>query len=303
MEITTMDLNFMGEEAVIGSFLLTGESGEAAIVETGPATCLDAMIGGLKSNGVSPEDVRQVFLTHIHLDHAGASGHLAELLPNAIFYVHEVGYPHVADPSRLLKSAARLFGDRMENLWGEMRPVPEDRLVSLAGGEEIGAAGGVLSAHYTPGHAYHHLAYREQESGAIFCGDIAGVRLPGQSYVRPPTLPPEIDVEAWVKSAGLVRELSPKTLYLTHFGPYEDVERHLSALEQRLQSWLLFVEERMDSEDRQDEITADLAVMGDEELISEGSPPELSDRYQLTGEYEMLAAGLIRYVKRRRTND
>ena len=167
MEIEIVDLNFMGTEHVIASFLLLGE-GSAALVETGPTTCLERLTGGLKDHGVSPEDVRQVFLTHIHLDHAGASGHLAELLPNATFYVHEVGHPHMVDPSKLLKSATRIYGERMDELWGEARPVPEDRLEILKGGEEIEAAGGILTAHYTPGHAYHHLAYLEPESGALF---------------------------------------------------------------------------------------------------------------------------------------
>jgi glyoxylase-like metal-dependent hydrolase (beta-lactamase superfamily II) len=199
MRIETVDLNFMDTEHVIASFVLLGE-GAAAIVETGPTTSLEHLMAGLEELDVSPEDVRQVFLTHIHLDHAGASGHLAELPPNATFYVHEVGYPHIVDPSKLLKSATRIYGERMEELWGEARPVPEDRLGILKGGEEIEAADGVLAAHYTPGHAYHHLAYLEPDSGALFAGDVAGIRRPGQSYIRPPTPPPEIDLEACAQS-------------------------------------------------------------------------------------------------------
>ena len=167
MKIDVMDLGFLGEKEIIASYLLAGDS-SAAIVETGPTTCMQNLLGGLKEQGVAPEDVRQVFLTHIHLDHAGASGHLADALPNATFYVHEVGYPHLADPSKLLKSATRLYGDRMDELWGEVRPVPEDRIVVLKGeGEELEAAGGILVAHDTPGHAYHHLAFHEPGSGRI----------------------------------------------------------------------------------------------------------------------------------------
>src|SRR5215211_3721606 len=169
MKIETIDLNFMDTQQVIASFLLLGEDG-AALVETGPTSCLDRLTAGLKEHGVSQGDVRHILLTHIHLDHAGASGHLSELLPNATFYVHEVGYPHLVDPSKLVKSATRIYGERMDELWGETRPVPENRIEILNDNVEAEAAGGVLVSHDTPGHAYHHLAYLEPDSGALFAG-------------------------------------------------------------------------------------------------------------------------------------
>ena len=300
MKIETVDLGFMGTEEIIASFLLIGE-GSAALVETGPTTCIENLRWGLADNGVEPEDVEKVFLTHIHLDHSGASGHLAERLPNAVFYVHEVGYPHLVDPSKLLKSATRLYGEEnMDKLFGEAWPVPEDRLVRLEGGEEIEAAGGALQAHYTPGHAYHHLAYLEPESGMLFTGDVAGVRLPGQSYVKPPTPPPEVDIEAWKGSIEGIRKLAPRFLCPTHFGSYEDVERHLGELEQRLEDWLLLVEERMDQERSQEDIAEELEAKGDAEMLREGSDPEESERYELAANYEMLVAGLMRYVSKQR---
>jgi glyoxylase-like metal-dependent hydrolase (beta-lactamase superfamily II) len=299
MRIETVDLNFMGAEHVIASFVLLGGD-SAALVETGPTTGLEHLMAGLEEHDVAPEDVRQVFLTHIHLDHAGASGHLAELLPNATFYVHEVGYPHMVDPSKLLKSATRIYGERMEELWGEARPVPEDRLEVLEGGEEIEAADGVLAAYYTPGHAYHHLAYLEPDSGVLFAGDVAGIRLPGQSYIRPPTPPPEIDLEAWVQSIEFIRQIEPGSLWPTHFGRFDDVERHLGELEQRLQDWVLFVEERMDGETGREEIAAELENKGDAEMLAEGAGPEDSGRYSLAGDYPTLTDGLMRYVSKRR---
>lgn len=299
MRIETVDLDFLETERVIASFLLLG-GGSAAIVETGPTTCLQRLQEGLKANGVSPREVLQVFLTHIHLDHAGASGHLAEILTNATFYVHEVGYPHLADPSKLLKSAARIYGGRMDELWGEARPVPEDRLVILSDAEEVEVADGTIVAHDTPGHAYHHLAYLEPESGSLFAGDVAGIRLPGQSYVRPPTPPPEVDVEAWVRSIEKIRQLGTRTLRPTHFGAYDDVERHLSELEQRLQDWLLFVEERSAAGASLEEISEELAAKGDAEMLAEGAPPEESGRYDLAGNYEMMTTGILRYIERRR---
>jgi glyoxylase-like metal-dependent hydrolase (beta-lactamase superfamily II) len=300
MKIETVDLGFMDTEEIIASFLLTGE-GPTAIIETGPTTCIENLIRGLEGRGVAPEDVEKVFLTHVHLDHAGASGNLVELLPNATFYVHEVGYPHLVDPSTLIKSATRIYGEQsMEEMWGEVRAVPEDRLEKLEGGEEIEAAGGVVVAHYTPGHAYHHLAFYEPASGALFAGDVAGVRLPGQSYVKPPTPPPEIDIDAWKESIEAIRKLAPKALYPTHFGSYEDTERHLSELEQRLQEWLLFIEERIDEELSREDIIEEFSAMGDEELLQEGGSPEKSERYQLAANYEMLVDGLMRYVSQQR---
>ena len=300
MKVETIDLGFMGTEEIIASFLLTGEA-SAAIVETGPTTCIDDLMRGLKDRGVAPEDVEQVLLTHIHLDHSGASGNLTELLPNATFYVHEIGHPHLVDPSKLLKSAARLYGEEnMEALWGEVRPVPEDRLVKLEGGEEVEADGGVVQAHYTPGHAYHHLAFYEPGTGHLFAGDVAGVRLPGQSYVKPPTPPPEVDIDAWRRSIETIRELSPRVLCPTHFGSYEDVERHLGELEQRLEDWLLLVEERMDEGRSQEDIAEELGAKGDEEMLREGANPEESERYELAANYEMLVAGIMRYVSRQR---
>ncbi|MCA1729209.1 MAG: MBL fold metallo-hydrolase [Actinobacteria bacterium] len=302
MKIEIIDLDFMGTESIIASFLLMGE-GTAAIVETGPTSCIERLMRGLKDNGVAPEDVEQVFLTHIHLDHSGATGNLMDLLPNATFYVHEVGYPHLVDPSKLLKSASRLYGEEnMDELWGEVRPASEDRLVKLEGGEEIETAGGLLSTHYTPGHAYHHLAFYEPQSGFLFAGDVAGVRLPGQSYVKPPTPPPEVDIEAWKGSIESIRKLEPRVLCPTHFGSYEDVERHLGELEQRLEDWLLLVEERMDEGHSQEDIAEELEAKGDAEMLREGADPEDSERYELAANYEMLVAGLMRYVSRQRDN-
>jgi len=299
MKIETIDLNFMDTQQVIASFLLLGEDG-AALVETGPTSCLDRLTAGLKEHGVSQGDVRHILLTHIHLDHAGASGHLSELLPNATFYVHEVGYPHLVDPSKLVKSATRIYGESMDELWGEARPVPEDRVVTLKEGEETEVAGAVLLAHDTPGHAYHHLAYLEPDSGVLFTGDVAGIRLPGQSYVRPPTPPPEIDVDAWVKSINHIREIDPKSLWPTHFGCYEDVGRHLGELEQRLQDWLLFVEGQMDDGAERDEISEELRAKGDAEMLAEGADTSQSEHYDLAGSYPMLTDGLMRYATRRR---
>lgn len=297
MKAEPIDLDFTGAREVTASFLLLGGS-SAALVETGPSTSLENLIRGLRERGVSPRDVQEVFLTHVHLDHAGAAGHLAGLLPNAVFYVHVIGYRHLVDPTKLVEGATRVYGERMDELWGEVRPVPEDRLVALSGSEEAGAADGVLVAHHTPGHARHHLAYHELEAKTLFAGDVAGIRLPGSSHVRPPSSPPDFDPQAWARSIALIRRLEPRNLAPTHFGTFEDVDRHLDELEWRLRDWLLFVEQRVDAERTKDEITDELRARADAELLAEGARPGVAERYELAGSMGVFVDGLLRYFER-----
>lgn len=295
MEIRVLDLKFQETEGLIGSFLLRG-GGSVALIEAGPTSCMEHLMQGLLDNGVPPEAVEQVLLTHIHLDHAGAAGALATALPNAMFYAHETGVPHLVDPSRLIKSASRIYGEKMAQLWGEILPLSQERLIPLKGEEELQVAGGVLVTHYTPGHARHHVSYYEPEEGILFAGDMAGVRLAGASYVRPPTPPPELDLELWSKSIGDVRELAPRKLMLTHFGGFTDVESHLRELEQRLFSWRGFVEERAAKGLSGPEITAELREYGDEELARTGATPEQVEQYEASSNYEMTVNGYLRYL-------
>ena len=297
MKAEPIDLDFMGAEEVTAAFLLLGGS-SAALVETGPSTSVESLVRGLRQRGVSPRDMQQVFLTHIHLDHAGASGHLAGLLPNAVLHVHEIGYRHLVNPTKLVQGATHVYGQKMDELWGKMCPVPEDRLVALTGSEEAGAADGVLVAHHTPGHARHHLAYHEPESRTLFAGDAAGIRLPGSSHVRPPSSPPDFDPQAWATSIALIRRLELRNLAPTHFGTFEDVDRHLDELERRLRDWLLFVEQRVDAECTKDEITDELRARADAELLAEGAGPGVAERYELAGSMGVFVDGLLQFFKK-----
>ena len=199
-----IDTMHLGRDRVIGAHLVRG-----VIIDPGPASALENWIDELE------EPPRAMLLTHIHLDHAGATGVLARRFPDLTVYVSEVGAPHVIDPERLLASASRLYGpENMERLWGEVAPVPEDRVVSLAGGEEVEGFG-VL---HTPGHAGHHVCYFDADSGNAYVGDMAGVRIPPSDYTVPPTPPPEIDVEAWLASVDAIEREQPTRLHLTHFG-------------------------------------------------------------------------------------
>jgi glyoxylase-like metal-dependent hydrolase (beta-lactamase superfamily II) len=198
---------------------------DGALVDPGPESSHGNLVEALGG-----EEPRAILLTHIHLDHAAATGALVRRWPRLEVYVHERGAPHLIDPSRLLASAERLYGDQMERLWGEIVPVPEENVRTLAGGESVLG----MRVAYTPGHASHHVCYLHEESGTAFVGDIAAVLIPGTDLVVPPTPPPDIDIEAWEESIATVEGWSPQRLGLTHWGPIEDPEPHLAEVRRRL---------------------------------------------------------------------
>lgn len=212
-----IDVMHLGNDRVIGANELPG----GLIIDPGPATGIGNLIEGLA------EEPTALLLTHIHLDHAGASGVLCRRFPALRVYVHERGARHMADPSKLLVSAERLYGDDMERLWGEVGPVPEDRIETLGEGGE--AAG--LRYAYVPGHASHHVAYLDESTGDAYVGDTGGVRIPPASITVPPTPPPDIDIEAWMDSLDRIEAWGPERLNLTHFGAYPAGEQLAAARE------------------------------------------------------------------------
>ena len=232
-----VDLNFLGKPGIIATAILHGPGG-IALIDPGPTTSLDTLRAALQRQGFGVADIRQLLLTHIHLDHAGAAGSLVRENPSIDVLVHERGAPHMASPERLLQSAARLYGADMGPLWGEFLAVPAARLRSLQGGETITAAGRTLQVAYTPGHASHHVSYFDTSSGVAFVGDTAGIRRVGGSYVMPPTPPPDIDLEAWRESEARILAWNPDTLFLTHFGPVHGGARvHFQQLRENIEAW------------------------------------------------------------------
>jgi glyoxylase-like metal-dependent hydrolase (beta-lactamase superfamily II) len=215
-----IDVMHLGRPHVIGCWEVDG-----ALVDPGPESSMGTLLEAL--GGERP---RALLLTHIHLDHAAATGALVRRWPELEVYVHERGAPHLIDPSKLLASAERLYGDRMERLWGEIVPVPEQNVKPLAGGERVLG----MRVAYTPGHASHHVSYLHEDSGTAFTGDVAAVRIPPSNLVVPPTPPPDIDIEAWEESIGIVEGWAPERLALTHFGAVEEPARHLATLRERL---------------------------------------------------------------------
>ncbi len=227
--VWAIDLGFQGWDQVIYAYLLAAPD-ELALIETGPASTVPALRAGIRAAGFDPEQLRKIFVSHIHLDHSGGAGAIMRDQPEVQVFVHPVGAPHLIDPSRLVNSAARLYGDRMDALWGEVVPVPEARVAPLNDGETVEAAGHVLSALFTPGHASHHVAYWDPDLGAVFTGDVGGVRMPGSPYALPPAPPPELAPDEWVLSTERLRQSGPRRLYLTHGGPFDDVDEHIGQL-------------------------------------------------------------------------
>ena len=235
--IDYVDLEFLGHPGVIATALFHGPAG-VALVDPGPATTLENLRGALQRKGVGVGDIRQILLTHIHLDHAGVAGTLLRENPAIEVFVHERGAPHLVDPSRLLSSATRLYGEaNMARLWGDVLPVPQARVRSLVGAERLTVAGRELIVAYTPGHASHHVCYFDPASRIAFVGDVAGIRRGTGGYVMPPTPPPDIDLEAWQASTDLILAWDPDTLFLTHFGPWHQPRLHVQQLMQQLAAW------------------------------------------------------------------
>jgi glyoxylase-like metal-dependent hydrolase (beta-lactamase superfamily II) len=215
-----IDVMHLGRPHVIGCW----QVGEA-LVDPGPESSLPTLLAEL-----GEERPRAILLTHIHLDHAAATGALVRHWPDLEVYVHERGAPHLIDPSRLLASAERLYGDQMERLWGEIVPVPEANVTPLSGGESVQG----MRVAYTPGHASHHVCYLQEESGTAFVGDVAAVLIPGTDLIVPPTPPPDIDIETWEDSIGVVESWEPERLALTHFSSVESPGEHLATVRERL---------------------------------------------------------------------
>jgi glyoxylase-like metal-dependent hydrolase (beta-lactamase superfamily II) len=295
--VSYFDLNFRGQSRVIACAVVHGPGG-VAIVDPGPSSTLPALRRHLADAGLSMDDVTAILLTHIHLDHAGATGTLVRENPRLRVYVHEVGAPHMADPAKLIASATRLYGDAMDRLWGEFAPVPGHVMTTLRGGERIEAGGRALDVAYTPGHASHHVSYFSADTGVAFVGDTAGVCVVPNGFVLPPTPPPDIDLEIWRESLGTIERWHPDTLLVTHFGPATAAGTHLTEMRDRLE-----LVGRLSKES--------LAVEGDDsakegwfvERVRRELRRSLSDAdasaYEISGRFDLNWRGLARYWRKK----
>jgi glyoxylase-like metal-dependent hydrolase (beta-lactamase superfamily II) len=270
-----IDVVHVGRPRVIGVW----QVGDV-LVDPGPTSCLPTLLDAL--GGSRP---RALLLTHIHLDHAGASGSLVQMWPDLEVYVHERGARHLAAPERLMDSARRLYGDDMDRLWGEMVPVPESNLRVLEGGESI--LGGSFKVAYTPGHASHHVSYLHD--GTAFVGDTGGVRITDTGPTLPPTPPPDVDLEAWQRSIELIAGWQPQQLVMTHFGSSSDVDAQLDELGRRMGAWAELARGT-------DEQTFIAKITGD---TADRVDPEFVPAYIQAAPPEQMYAGLRRYWRKR----
>jgi glyoxylase-like metal-dependent hydrolase (beta-lactamase superfamily II) len=293
--ITAIDTFMAGRQRYTAAYLLAAD--EPTLVETGPGTSVEPVDRALASLGIAPSALAHIVVTHIHLDHAGGVGGLATRYPRATIWVHERGAKHLADPTRLVASAARVYGeDRMAELFGPVEPVPADRVRVLDDETILRIGGRSLVALDTPGHASHHLALVDSETGVVFTGDALGIHVPDLPILRPATPPPDFDLERAVASIERIRASARSTLLFAHFGPIDDVDRTCDLAIRRLREWTEAVREAMRSTADLDEIVEILSREAARDVAT-GAEAQLDlDRLETLASIRMNATGIVRYL-------
>jgi glyoxylase-like metal-dependent hydrolase (beta-lactamase superfamily II) len=295
--LTAIDLNWTKRPKSIAALLIES-AGRAALVDPGPESTLETLRGRLKERGQDFRTLDSLLLTHIHLDHAGATGALVRENPNLQVYVHEFGAIHMVDPSRLLASAGRLYGGDLTTLYGECAPVPEANLKPLTGGERIRIGEADLEVFYTPGHASHHLTYWDREARTAFVGDTAGIRVAGDAFLLPATPPPDIDIELWNVSLDKIASWGPERIFLTHFGFIENPGEHIRLYKGRLEEWAELTRKLLESGVETAEAEKAF-VDGIAAEIKATLPGDSADHYIFNAGLRLSWLGLLRYVRKK----
>ena len=289
--VTVLDLHFQ-TAGTVGAFLVRSPEGPV-LVETGPESLFGTLESALNGQGFALEDIRHVFLTHIHLDHGGAAWRLAR--HGARIHVHPAGARHLADPGKLLGSARRIYGEDMERLWGRLEPVPPELISPLDDGQVVrfGAMG--IEAIHTPGHAIHHITYRLEDG--LFTGDVGGIRI-GQGPVIPPFPPPDIDLEAWADSIARMRAAAPTYIYPTHFGTKADGAAHFDSLEENIRRISAWVRDRLATGGTVETLVPRFQAFMHELLAGQGLTEAAIEDYEIADPAFMSVYGLARYWRR-----
>lgn len=290
MKVHILDTLQLGRPGIIAATALETNGG-LVLFDTGAESTYNNIVVALGKVGASANDVRHVFLSHIHFDHAGAAWRFAEL--GATIYVHPRGARHLVDPAKLIASATRIFGDDMQRLWGRIAPVPEERVRILEDNDFVQVAPFQIRAIATPGHASHHHVYHWEDN--LFGGDIAGVRL-GSGPPIPPFVPPELHIESWHESIAKIRELNPTRLYLPHFGLVKDsVDAHLDVLDEHVTRWSAWFREKISKGIREPDLIAAFARLEHDDLTKHGATEELARDYETADPSHMAVPASIRY--------
>jgi len=292
-----LDLNWTGQARCIATALLRSDN-FAALIDPGPGSTLAALRAQLEPHRLRVADLNAIFLTHIHLDHAGATGALVRENPALQVYVHTRGAAHMIDPAKLLNSAGRLYGHEMQRLFGDFLPVPENNLRILHGGETLAVGARELRVLYTPGHASHHVTFFDPTERVAYVGDTAGISIEGHPFILPATPPPDISLELWTASLEAIAQLRPRRLFLTHFGYSDQPERHLNAYRERLQHWGALSAEILSRGQEQSEAIRAFGRAVAAEAAEFLSPAELS-HYVFNGALQLSWLGLERYHRKR----
>lgn len=293
-----VDTKMIGLDLVTSAYLLRGD--QPALVETGPTTSSASVIDGLERLGMGASDLAHVIVTHIHLDHAGGVGTLAKRYPRATIWVHERGAPHLVDPSRLVSSTARVYGEETAHAYfGDVEPAPAARIRAIGDGDVVDLGSRSLDVVYTPGHASHHVALVDSQTGGVFVGDALGVHLPDVKVLRPATPPPDIDVEVAVDSIERIRERARSVLYLSHYGEVPEVDAMCDLSIVRIRGWAEVVGTALRSSNEVDKIVRLLEERGTSDALEDAGPGADMTRYDILSSYEVNAAGLIRYWRKR----
>jgi glyoxylase-like metal-dependent hydrolase (beta-lactamase superfamily II) len=291
--IIPIDLNFQDRKQTIACYLIRGAN-SVVLIESGPGSTLPALEAGLAKEGLSPRDITHLLLTHIHLDHAGAAGYLSSL--GAQVYVHPLGAAHMLNPEKLIASATRIYGDRMDQLWGQFLPVAQERLTVPNDAEEINIDGLRFLPIHTPGHAEHHYSYLFED--ICFSGDVGGVRIPGYPYLRAPMPPPELHFAKWHDSIARLRSLKFKRIAPTHFGIFDDAAWQLDQLDSTLSAVETWMEKIMPSDPAIDDMRAQFGDWMEEQARAQGLSDDAIQAYTLANPLGMSADGLLRYWKK-----
>jgi len=298
--ITVIDTCMAGQRELNAVYFIAAQ--EPALVETGPGADGPTVSRALDRLGISADDLAHVVVTHIHIDHAGGAGALLRRFPRATLWVHEIGAPHLVDPSRLVASTARTYGaERMRAFYGETLPVPTDRIRPMVDGDRVGLGDRSLEVLHTPGHASHHVSMIDDATDAMFTGESIGSHLPWANCYRPALPPPEVDVEVALSSIHRMRLAEPSVLLTSHFGPVVNPDDGFSRATERIRLWSETV--RRELEGRPERDADDMVPLLTDQARREyegdsGLPFDLS-RYDAIGSIRMNAHGLTRYWRKR----